>query len=259
LPTDDQSLFADTNNSPDFDPNKDYSADLVGEGKKYKTVADLAKGAVFKDAHILRLETEAAERKATVERLQNDLSARARLEELVDNIASNAGKTPSTPVTTPNEQVPSSQAQTPQEFEAQIDALLSKRERERQGNSNRAIVKQKLEEKLGPNFANKVREQGRQLGLGENFLNNLAAENPAAFFKLVGVEDKPANRQSLFSTPPQSDLTPDFAPQDTSRNKAYYDKLRQEKGDRVYWSPQVQSQLHKDALADPVGFGLTDS
>jgi len=131
------------------------------------------------------------------------LSTRTRLEDLVDNIASGVSKTPSSTVTTPSEQVPSSQGLTPQEFEAQIDALLSKREKERAGNSNRAIVRQKLEEKLGPNFANKVREQGKQLGLGENFLNQLAAENPAAFFKLVGVEDKPVTRQSLFSPPPQ--------------------------------------------------------
>lgn len=258
MSTDDQSLFAETV-TPEFDPAKDYSTELVGEGKKYKTVADLAKGAVFKDAHIARLEKEAADRKAETERLQNELSTRARLEELVDNIASGTSKTPSSPVITPSEQVPSSQAQTPQEFEAQLDALLTKREKERQGNSNRAIVRQRLEEKLGPNFANKVREQGRSLGLGENFLNQLAAENPAAFFKLVGVEDKPVNRRDIFSPPPQSDLIPDFAPTNTTRTKDYYNNLRKEKGDRYYWSPEVQTQLHKDALADPVGFGLTDS
>jgi hypothetical protein len=261
LPTDDQSLFAEPLTTPEFDPNKDYTAELVGEGKKYKTNADLAKAAVFKDAHITRLEAEAAERKAETERLKNELSTRTRLEDLVDNIASGASKTQSSTVTTPSETVPSSQALTPQEFEAQVDAVYAKREKERAANANRAVVKARLEEKLGPNFATKVREQGRQLGLGENFLNQLAAENPTAFFKLIGVEDKPADRRNIFSTPPQSDLNPDsgFAPSDTFQDKAYFDKLRQEKGDRVYWSPEVQSRLHKNAAADPVRFGLTDS
>ncbi|WP_154073665.1 hypothetical protein [Bradyrhizobium erythrophlei] len=260
MPTDDQSLFAESLNT-DLDPSKDYSTELVGEGKKYKTVADLAKGAVFKDAHIQRLETEAAEFRATKARLEAELSTRTRLEDLVDNIASSTSKTPISEPHHGSEQVPSSQAQTPEQLEAQIDALLSKREAERRGNTNRATVKQKLQEKLGPNFATKVREQGRQLGLGEAFLNNLAAENPAAFFKLIGVEDKPADRRNLFSSPPVSDVNPDsgFAPSDTFRDKAYYDKLRLEKGDRVYWSPQVQAQLHKDAAADPERFGLTNS
>lgn len=259
MPTDDQSLFAEVNT--ELDPTKDYLSEIVGEGKKYKTPADLAKGAVYKDAHIARLEAEAAQRNADVERLKTDLSARTRLEDLVDNIASGTSKTPSSTVTTPSEPVPSSQAQTPEQLEAQIDALLSKRENERKANANRALVKEKLVEKLGPNFANKVREQGRVLGLGENFLNNLAAENPAAFFKLVGITDAPANRNNIFSTPPPSDFNPDagFTPTDTFQDKAYFDKLRAEKGDRVYWSPEVQSRYHKNALADPVRFGLTDS
>ena len=259
MPPDDQSLFAEALNIPtEIDPSKDYSTELVGEGKKYKTVADLAKGAVFKDAHILRLETEASERKADVDRLRNELSTRARLEDLVDNISSGISKAPISPVITPSEQAPS---QTPEELEARLDALLTKRERERSGNSNRAIVKQKLEEKLGPNFANKVREQGRALGLGENFLNSLAAENPAAFFKLVGIEDKPVNRRDMFSPPPQSGVNSDngFAPQNINRTKQFFDTLRKEKGDRHYWSPEVQTQLHKDAMADPIGFGLTGS
>lgn len=257
---DDQSLFAEVTNTPDLDPNKDYLSDIVGEGKKYKTPADLAKGAVYKDAHIARLEAEAAQRNADLERLKTDLSTRTRLEDLVDNISSRESKTLTTPVTIPAEQVPSSN-QTPEQLEAQIDALLSKRERERTGQSNRAIVKQKLEQTLGPNFANKVREQGRALGLGENFLNNLAAENPAAFFKLIGVSDSQAPRRDIFSTPPQASVNPDtpFAPADTFQDKAYFDRLRQEKGDRVFWSPEVQSRYHKNAMADPVRFGLTDS
>lgn len=260
MPTDDQSLFADNLTTPEIDQSKDYSTELVGEGKKYKTVADLAKGAVFKDAHIQKLETEAAERKATLARLEAELSTRTRLEDLVDNIASSQSKTPSSTVTTPSEQVPSSQAQTPEQLEAQIDALLSKRETERRGNINRAAVKQKLEEKLGPNFANKVRDQGKALGLSEAFLNNLAAENPTAFYKLVGVEDKPADRRNVFTPPPQSDVNPNtFSAGETFRDQAYYNRLRVEKGDRYFWSPEVQAQLHKDAMADPERFGLTNS
>lgn len=260
---DDQSLFADTPSpDPQIDPSKDYLPELVGEGKKYKSPSDLAKAAVFKDAHILRLEAEAAERKAETERLKAELSTRARLEDLVDNIASNQGKSPSNDrqpdLVNPD---PSSPAQTPEQLEAQIDALLARREAERAGNTNRAAVKQKLQEKLGPNYANKVRELGRAVNFGPAELDRMAAQNPTAFFKLLGIEDRQPNRQDIFSTPPQSALNPDtgFSPTDGFRDQAYYNKLRKEKGDRHYWSPEVQTQLHKDAVSDPVRFGLTNS
>jgi hypothetical protein len=260
LSIDDQSLFADTtNNEPD--PARDYLNDLVGEGKKYKTSADLARASTFKDAHIARLEAEALSYKETTERLNNDLSARARLEDLVDNISASTSKSNSNDGEPRlREPDPSSPALTPAQLEAQIDALLTKRDNERTSNSNRGIVKQKLLEKLGPNFASKVRDQGRAIGVGEAFLNQIAAENPAAFFRLIGIEDKPRG-PSLFSAPPQSDINPDvgFTPSDSYRDKAYYDKLRADKGDRHYWSPAVQTQYHKDALADPIRFGLTDS
>lgn len=258
--SDDQSLFDATDITPVIDPNRDYLTDLVGDDKKYKSPAELAKAAVFKDAHILRLETEAAERKTETDRLRNELSTRARLEDLVDNIASRDSKTPSNDeLTRLREPVPSSPVLTPAQLETQIDDLLNKRDKERTGKTNRDFVKQKLAETYGPNYQNKVREQGRTLGLGEGFLNSLASENPTAFFKLIGIEDKP--QRSIF-TPPQSEVNSDahtFSPSVTTRGKAFYDKLRVEKGDRHYWSPQVQTQMHKDALADPAAFGLTGS
>jgi hypothetical protein len=257
--SDDQSLF-ETSDTLTIDPNKDYHADLVGEGKKYKTDAELAKAAVFKDAHISRLEREAAEARAKTEDLQNELSTRTRLEALVDNITSNTSKTPSSEEPTRlREQVPSSHL-TPTQLEEQIDALLTSREKARLGKTNRDLVKTKLVETYGPNYSNKVREQGSALGLGENFLNNLASENPTAFFKLLGIEAKTPTR-SIFS-PPVSEINSDataFSPNASTRNKAYYDKLRVDKGDRYYWSPEVQTQMHKDALTDPQAFGLTNS
>ena len=53
--------------------------DLVGEGKKFKTIDDLAKGKAQADTHITNLEKELAE-------LRQDLSARLTVEDFVSRV-----------------------------------------------------------------------------------------------------------------------------------------------------------------------------
>src|SRR4029450_8159059 len=78
-------LFSDESDI-NVDPNKNYLEELVGEGKKFKTPEDLARGKAESDSFIERLQKE-------LHGLRNELKSRLQLEEVVDRISS-ASKSP---------------------------------------------------------------------------------------------------------------------------------------------------------------------
>ena len=70
----------DPTNAPQLDETKDYLTELVGDGKKFKDVKDLAKGKAFSDLHIQTLEK-------TLNQMREELQTRKTAEELINQIA----------------------------------------------------------------------------------------------------------------------------------------------------------------------------
>lgn len=223
------------------DPNKDYMSELVGEGKKFKTPEELARGKWEADQFIERLKQEQSA-------LRKELESRKRLEEVADLLSQQ--KNQSTEGQPPARDDGTKQTLTPETLEQMLEERLTKREQQQRREQNINTVKQKLAEKFGNNYVAKLEQEANNLGVTKEYLTNLAAESPNAFLRLVGYDALPKQQQqdtNLFSPPTTSVNTTGFAPNVTGeRTQTYYEKLKQN-DPKSYWSPKVQNEMHRDA------------
>lgn len=219
---------------PLVDHEKDYFAELVGPEAKFKTPQDLARGKVESDLFIEQLKRENAE-------MRNDLSTRIKYEEFLDRVEraklSNEGNQPNE-----EQQGQQKSAMSPEELEQLLDRKFREREARSTATQNLTEVQNKLRETLGPNYALKVREQAQALGLSTEFLNNLAATQPKAFYRMLDIDTSKGTSPSV-SPPKTSVNTEGFVPSTgTARGKSYFDEIL--KKDRlVYFTPKVQNEI----------------
>lgn len=240
-------LFSSTTNgdAPVVDPSKNYLEELVGEGKKFKSQEDLARAKLESDAFIARLQGE-------LQGIRTELNTRLTVEQMMDKIT--AAKEATNSNTNGNQPVVNgdsgAKSLTEEDLTALVEDRISKIEKARIQESNLNQVRQVLTEKFGADFPSHLKQTAATLGVGEEFLNNLAKEQPKAFLALVGQEvPKTSNPQPNLFTPTPSQQIPrtsSFTPTG-ERKKSFYDDLKT-KDAAAYWSPKVQNQMHQDAI-----------
>jgi len=234
-----QDLFAsDPGNEPNDDKN--YLEELVGEGKKFRSVEDLAKGKAQSDRFIAQLQAEQ-------EQLRQELNTRLTMEQALDQLRQSPGGNheESPGGNQPSGSSENSPSLKPEDVERLIDQRVAAREAERVQQENLRTVKEALSASLGPEFPNKLKEIGDTLGMTADEMTAFAKSKPKAFLALIGQQPK-TQQQSLF-TPPSSSTQTAFKPVNTERTKSYYDNMK--KADpKTYWTPKVQNQMHQDAI-----------
>jgi hypothetical protein len=239
-------LFNAANNSQTStdDQTKEVKVeDLVGEGKKFKDVAALAKGKAESDAFIEQLKSELAG-------MRQELNSRLSLEEAVEQIK--AFKPTSTP-RVPDEEEPTSQAQTSAvDIENIVNNKILETQQKLTAERNIEFVKSELEKNWGPNYAVKLRNIAKELGETEDSMGQAAARNPKAFLRLVGGEKQTQQTQEPSVSPPRSQMTLQPSPTN-AKNSAYYAKLRRD-NPKEYWLPKTQVEMHKEALRQGESF-----
>lgn len=250
--TDNGAIFEGEDTRPIVvDPNKDYLSEYVGEGKKFKTPAELAKAKAHSDAFIERLQREQAA-------LRNELNTRAKLEELMDRMSTtkdSTGNVNSQGTQTPGENGQDGTATknlSPDDIEKVIEQRLAKREAEARVKNNVEAVKSRLMAEFGDNFVAELENRTKELGLTRDFVQDIAKREPKALFRLLGIDgqQQSSNKETdVFSAPPRSSVnSAGFGIRDTGEKKfADYEKIRKEDPSR-YWSPQVQNEIHKQAM-----------
>ena len=236
----------DTNETTvvEVDPNKDYLVDLVGEGKKYKDEKALAYAAVHKDLHISNLEKE-------LSGIREELKARTTMQEFMDKLKTQGQQSQQTTQQDPPAgDEDEKKATTPEELEALVEATLNKRQTQAQRSSNYQTVVSKLQDAFGENASKIVKAQAQQLGMSLENLKKIAEETPAAFLRLVGV-DQPQSvttEADLFSGPIRSTTSTPSLGAGNVKNEAYWEKIRQTNPNH-YWSKEVQKEVHRSAMA----------
>lgn len=208
-----------------------YTELLVGEGKKFKTPEELAKGKYEADAFIQRLIDEKKQ-------LETELAARAKLEDLLDQLEppANREQSANNPVNT--QQTPATVDET------LIENILNRREKERTEVQNIKEVATQLQKVFGNDYVNKLKARGEQLGMSKADLDALAKKSPKAFLALVTPQK---NGDNLYTPPASHVNTPNSNSSLKVRSWEWYQNLKKT-NPTVYWSPKVQSQLHKDAI-----------
>lgn len=220
----------------------DYLEQLVGEGKKFKDPEALARGKAEADEFIENLKRQNQE-------LKEDLEKASKLDQILEEIRSNEAAKPSTarnddPGEGEGDPSKTSSGLTDEQLQALIEKTLSQRETEGRANKNLSEVNRVIGEKYGSKAAEFLKSRADEIGLSVVKMKELAAENPKAFYRLVGLDGNSPNKgvevggNRLNS---ESSLSGG-----TNQTRAdYYRELR--KADRRrYFSPEVQMQMFKE-------------
>lgn len=229
------------------DPQKNYLEELVGEGKKFKTPEDLARGKYEADLFIQTKNAAYDKLREDYLKLHEEYKTQAKLAELVDKLQTQ----PNTREDTQNTDQPKFD---PKLVDDRVSSMFQEYEAKKTREQNLKLVQDELQKKFGTSYQSVLKSQMDNLGLTKDFVEDLAGKHPQVLLKTLGVYDQ--GPQETFQTPPRSTVRNDnFAPHTPKRDWAYYEKLRVEKP-ALYHDPKTQVQMHKDAIADPVGFGL---
>ena len=210
---------------------------LVGDGKKFKTTNDLAQGKIEADRFIEKLTKE-------LDELRSDLNARERMEELLGRLE-NQSSSDGTNSSSANQ--PSSERPTTPDIAQIIEQTLTKRDAAKTANDNLAEAKRALQNHFGADYEAKLRQKATDLGIGLDAINDLAKQSPKALLELVGAS---SGKPQVYNTPTSSMATERMAinPSGGTRNYKFYQDLKA-KDRSAYWTPEVQLQMHKDAIA----------
>ena len=228
-------------NEPNVQQN--FYSELVGDGKKFKDNEALARSKYEADQHIDRLQKE-------MKGLREDLNSRLTLESLVDKLEQRQtqnlqGNLDNTNVRSPSGNENEQSNLNPALIDSLVDKKLSDFEKSRRRSENAALVTKELRDRFGDNYVVHLENEAQKMGVGKEFLNNLAAEEPRAFLQLF-----PGSSQQQkvdLGTSPRSSVQSTFKPSNNNRTEKYYEQLRKD-NPKLYWEPKTQMQLHSDAL-----------
>lgn len=227
-----------------IDENIDYVTELVGEGKKFKEIKDLARGKVESDRFIEIL-------KKKNDDLLKELNTRTSLDTFLDQMK--AQKDPGhVDVPTPQggQQSP---ALDDSNLEAKLNELLSRREAQRTQETNVDKVTRVLSEQFGNDATLVINHKAKEVGMTPQELQQLASRSPSAFFKLVGVSETAAPGQ--VPVVPRSGVNSLGQNQSTGmRNKKYYEALKHS-DPKKYFDQKTTVQMMRD-MADHKAKGL---
>lgn len=173
-------------------------ADLVGEGKKYKTVDDLANSYKEADKFIETLKAEKAAEAAEVARLKAELGSRQSVEDQIKALTK-------PPVTAPI-LAPTERAEDRPDLSQAVRAEVERLNRTQQITANVQTVADKLVSVYGSEEKAKevVNQKAKELNVSVKFLMDSAAASPAAFYATIGM-----NTQSGNAPAPRGDVNPE--------------------------------------------------
>lgn len=199
-------------------------AELVGEGKKYRTAEDALKALPHAQGHIKTLEEEAKQ-------LREELAKRKTAEELLEEfkVSGVLGGNRQEPAVTPSVDV-----------EQVVASVLAKKEAATTAQKNISVVVNTFTEAFGDKtkgeeMYNKVAEES---GLSVAALNQLAATSPEAVLRLAGITKKqetvPGKVQSTvnvqaFNDKPQGELSSRVKPGASTKDVVAAMRIAREK------------------------------
>ena len=237
----DQSILEDLDGPEDVDPSKNYLEELVGEGKKFKTPEELARGKYESDTYIKFLERGRDELRNDYLKLRDEYNSRAKLEELIDQLKQQQLASNENTQTVNEDNQPKFD---PSQIESLVSSKIQEHELTKRQQENFNLVKDKLQQRYGSKYQDVVSRQIADLGITEADLNDMARKQPKVLIRTLGLDQEPA--RETFQGPPRSNQRSDsFAPTVQKRTWAYYEKMRKDEPKR-YYDAKTQVQMHQD-------------
>lgn len=224
----------------------DPLSELVGDGKKFKTVEDLAKGKLESDNFIAKLQAENNELRTLLKTTEEKVIRAATVEDILKRVegVSKPTSTPAASGTDGNQPVSLTRED--------VVNLLAQREQEAKAKANYAMANRTLVEAYGDKAKEVVATKAAELGISPAMLKAMAETSPKAFLTVLGVGSAPSapsvsrtgsagrgnvNTAAISNSPPIGEV----------RNQSFYDKMRKEMGAiKFATNTNLQVQMHKD-------------
>lgn len=219
----------------------DILSALVGEGRKFKSVQDLAKGKLESDAFIGKLQDENKALRALINNNDDRQRSTQVMQELLDKISKSTIQREE-PVTTQAEARNQTNGLTAKDVE-EVYKVMRQREREEE-NERKALSR--VEERYKDKTEDFLKSKADELGLDLDMLRATARRSPNAFWNLIG--ETTSNGQKAPRGSVNSEAVIGLARENT-RNKAYYDKIKEEMGVKAFvMDSRIQVQMHRDMM-----------
>lgn len=226
-----------------LDTNKNYLEELVGEGKKFKTQEDLAKGKYLADLFIEHKNREYDQLRKDYLELREQANSAARINEIYDLLSKSTQGDDDTQDADNNVQKATFD---PKEIENLVLSKIRETEQTKLQEQNARLVETKLREKYGENYRTYFQQQVDNLGLNIETAKSLAMNHPQVLIKTLGLDAQPSTDQ--FQPPMRTNIRQAQESSGTKRTWTWYEKLRKEQP-AVYHDPKTQVQMHQDAIA----------
>jgi hypothetical protein len=226
------------------DPNKktpDVKAvlnELVGEGKKFQTVEDLAKGKLESDTFIEQLKTEQAALRVQLADLDKKAKEGATLKELMDKLEKAKPNSNGNGDTTPT--------LSQDELRKLVLATVEDRETKLTRGQNRTKANDSVLQRFGGDAAKAgvyVDSRAKDLGLTKEALGELSETSPSAFAQLLGLQA--SNVQSRATSDLKTTNTEAFIPSTGAAKDVNYYAALKKTNSKAFWSPSTQQELFK--------------
>ena len=210
---------------------------LVGEGKKYKSIEDLAKAKAEADAFIEQIKSENSNMREDLGRLQAEVEKGKSLDEALDSIKRDLAEG--------KETTPALDEETLAKI---IDSRLDSRTTEEKMAANKRVVDTALIKRFGEAAKAEAYIASKALELGTTVgeLRSMSAKNPEMFFRVTGIETN--SQEGNHGTPAGSQHNSealekkmgDKAPQHGTWE--YYQNLRRT-NPKAYYDPKIQNEI----------------
>jgi|15BtaG_2_1085339.scaffolds.fasta_scaffold00834_4 hypothetical protein len=209
--------------------------ELVGEGKKFKTVEDLAKGKQESDTFITELQAKLTNAEAELQKQDYASELLATLQDKTAQLEPN----PVVNSLNTNDQP----ALSAEDLKSLVETTLSEREQSAITSSNLKAVEDAMTKAYGTEASVKVKEKATELGMSVEDLQTIASKSPSLFLQTMG--QPPQQADPMVSSTVHTD---NLNLSSTKRDSTFYRKLRKENPDR-YRSATVQAQMFDDRVA----------
>lgn len=226
-----------------IDPNKKYLEDLVGEGRKFQSPEELARGKYISDVYIKQLESRLDEMREDFKKVRDDNVSRAKLEELIEDLTQRQQLASSDNQKANEDRQP---AINPDDIKSLVSSEVQNIASAARRAENFNIVRKKLQEHFGSNYQVHVKQQVEDLGLTSEEFNEIARSNPKVLFRTLGL-DAPSPRDNFQPPLPSSQRRDTFAPNTQKRDWDYYEDMRLKNPD-LYHDRKTYVQIQKDVL-----------
>ena len=257
-----EELFSQGNDNtptpPEMD-DKNYLEELVGEGKKFSSAEELAKGKAQSDAFIEQLKREQSELR---EALAESKSIEEHLNDLRTAVVTHNKKEENISAMTvdPNAAAPvvaetTAQATpSPDDIRSMVEQEVSRRTSQAQVEQNLDSVISEAKRVHGDNYKQELSQKAMELGSTPDEMFEIAQKNPALFKSVMGLTgDKAPATQNAPNRVFESVNTDALRSQNQNTGKKGYSDFQdlRKTDPQKYFSPEVQNEMFR--LAQEIG------